>query len=367
MRMNSVVLLNSYSMRRAFDLWQAGRSQAHHVWGFAALARAADLEIRFDDAEAPGSALDSLLRRLPLPRTVQLQLGYLFRYRSVDAVYAATYSVARLLGMARAVGLFRPKVIALAHFPLRPGLVDRLALRGIDRLLFLSHATEQAVLHRFPAARSRAEYLGWAADLQFYAAARQQRSQRPAMLPGQLRIVAAGKDNRDYETFMRGLAGVPGPLQVDLFCTRDCAPASTDSRVKVHGTDMASKPLPIQELLLHYAGADVMVIPMLPVDRVAGLTSLIDAFALGMPVLCTRNAGLDFDIEAIGCGFWVEAADPAAWAFAIGRLPRERVALDAMGQRGRQYAERHLDMDDYSKRVGNVVRSVLGLPQEPGA
>ena len=363
--MTTIVLLNSYSMRRAFDLWRAGRSQAHHVWGFAALAAAPDLDVRFDDAEAPVSGFDRWLARLPLPHNVRLQLGYLLRYRRVDAVYAATYSVARLLGLARVLKLFRPRVIALAHFPLRPGLIDRLALRGVDRLLFLCHATEQAVLKDFPGVRARASYLGWAADLDFYADARRLRAQRPAAEAGQLHIIAAGKDNRDYQTLVEGFAQVPGPLLVDLFCARDCAPVVADSRVQVHGADSVSNPLPIQALLKHYAQADVMAIPLLPVGRVAGLTSLIDAMALGMPVLCTRNPGLDIDIEAIGCGLWVDVGDASAWARAIARLPRERAALDAMGELGVKFAAQHLDMAAYSAQVERIVRGVLGMAEAP--
>ena len=363
--MTTIVLLNSYSMRRAFDLWRAGRSQAHHVWGFAALAATPDLDVRFDDAEAPGSGFDRWLARLPLPHSVRLQLGYLVRYRRVDAVYAATYSVARLLGLARALKLFRPRVIALAHFPLRPGLIDRLALRGVDRLLFLCHATERAVLQDFPGVRGRASYLGWAADLDFYAEARRLRAQRPAAEAGHLHLIAAGKDNRDYQTLVEGFAQVPGPLRLDLFCSRDCAPVVADSRVQVHGADSVSNPLPIQALMKHYAQADVMAIPLLPVGRVAGLTSLIDAMALGMPVLCTRNPGLDIDIEAIGCGLWVDAGDASGWARAIARLPRERAALDAMGELGVKFAAQHLDMAAYSAQVERIVRGVLGMAEAP--
>lgn len=356
----TVVLLNSYSMRRAFDLWRAGASQAHHVWGFAALADSPDLDVWFDDAEAAGSAFERLLGRLRVPRNVRLQLGYLWRYRSVDGVYAATYSVARLLGLARALGLFKPRVMALAHFPLRPGLLDRLALRGVDRLLFLCHATERAVLGRFPAVRGSAEYLGWAVDLGFYDAARQQRQRQPPPTAGSpLRIVAAGKDNRDYETLVRGVTHGDSAVHVDIFCSRDCAPAARDRRVTVRGSDSASNPLTIQELVAHYAAADVMAIPLRPIDRVAGLTSILDALALGLPVLCTRNPGLDIDIEAIGCGFWVNASDPADWASVIDRLPRDRGQLAAMGELGRQFAERHLDMAAYSGRVGQLVRSTL--------
>ena len=300
--MTTIVLLNSYPMRRAFDWWRgAGRS---HVWGFAALAAAHDLEVRFDDAEAPASAFNRLLARLPQPHNVRLQLGYLLHCRRVDAVYAATYSLARLLGLARALRLFRPRVIALAHFPLRPGLIERLALRGVDRLLFLCHATEQAVLKDFSAVTARASYLGWAADLDFYADARRLRAQRPAAAPGQLHIVAAGKDNRDYQTLVEGFAQVPGPLLVSLFCARDCAPVVTDPRVQVHGADSVSNPLPIQALLKHCAQADVMAIPLLPVGRVAGLTSLIDAMALGRRCCAPETPGWTSTSRrlAVGCG-----------------------------------------------------------------
>lgn len=366
---STVVLLNSYSMRRAFDLWCQGRSQSHHVWGFAALASDPDLDVHFDDAEASASPLQRAMHRLCVPRTVQLQLGYLWKYRSADVVYAATYSVARLLGLARAFGLFKPKVVALAHFPLRPGVLDRLALRGVDRLLFLCHATQQSVVSQFAHLPAGSAYIGWAVDTAFYAQARihRQRAQQSMRPDDPFCIVAAGKDNRDYQTFVKGLAMVNGPLRVKVFCSRESAPVVQDPRVVVRGADSVSNPLSIEELLVHYADSDVIAIPLHAIGRVAGLTSLLDALALGMPVLCTRNPGLDIDIEAIGCGFWVDTNDPHAWAQAVARLPQQRSELQAMGALGLAFAERELDMGRYTDKVAVILRSVLRLPQRETA
>jgi glycosyltransferase involved in cell wall biosynthesis len=104
----------------------------------------------------------------------------------------------------------------------------------------------------------------------------------------------------------------------------------------------------------------VIAIPLKPVHRVAGLTSLIDALALGKPVLCSRNSGLDIDIEAIGCGLWIEPGDPSSWSQAITRLLENPKLLSEMGARGRAYAEHALRMDDYGARLTAIVYRVLG-------
>jgi phosphoribosylcarboxyaminoimidazole (NCAIR) mutase len=67
------------------------------------------------------------------------------------------------------------------------------------------------------------------------------------------------------------------------------------------------------EMMAAYLTARVIAIPLEKSDvSLAGLTSLVDAMAIGRPVIMTRNPFIDLDIEAQGIGRWVEPGDPPA-------------------------------------------------------
>ena len=48
-----------------------------------------------------------------------------------------------------------------------------------------------------------------------------------------------------------------------------------------------------------------------------GLTTLVEAFALGLPVVCTRNPKFEMDIEKEGVGIYVDYNDVEGWKQAI--------------------------------------------------
>jgi glycosyltransferase involved in cell wall biosynthesis len=77
----------------------------------------------------------------------------------------------------------------------------------------------------------------------------------------------------------------------------------------------------------------------IPLDKsevsLAGLTSLVDAMAIGRPVIMTRNPFIDLDIEAEGIGRWVEPGDVEGWAKALRWFDQNPDASQAMGRRAR--------------------------------
>lgn len=357
----TVVLANSYSMQLAFNLWRDGVSQEHHLWGASRLPTA-EFEVIYADAAIAQYPFERWLRLIGLTRNTRLQLKFAYEYRRCDVFYAATYSVARVLGLLRRLKLFKPRLAALVHYPLHGRWIDRLALGGVDRVLCLSKLAFDDLIRHFPELESRCELLGWAADFDFYDEAARKNSVSSDERSGPLRIVAAGKDSRDYASFVQGVETVSGDLCVEVYCSSDKVPESVDQRISVVVGGDRSNPLSINALVDIYIASDVIAIPLLPVHRVAGLTSLIDALALGKPVLCTRNAGLDIDIEAIGCGLWVEPGSPESWSRALESLNVDRSQLKEMGIRGRRYAEEMLRMDDYGARLTDAVRAAIGEP-----
>ncbi len=60
------------------------------------------------------------------------------------------------------------------------------------------------------------------------------------------------------------------------------------------------------------AAASIVAVPVRDPNRLTGLTEVADALALAKPVIATRSPYFPIDIEAIGCGIWVEPGDTTA-------------------------------------------------------
>lgn len=355
----AILFVNNYPMTTAAELVADGRYPAHHLWGLDTLRASAGFRVDVvepDDWAAAIAWRGAALRHLgSLPR----QIDVVRRARSAWAVYAANEADLRLLCLARRAGLFRLPLVVLFHHV--PGPKSRAWVRGVDVALHLSDLVGHALREEMglPAERVVAVRMGPDLDFRGYAggAARPAAHGTPAgAVP---LVVSAGKTGRDSATLFEALRVVDVPA---IMYVRDAGgplgrspwtPAASHRVriVRLAGEDQH----PYEDVLADLKCADVVAIPLEPSGRgLAGLTELLDAMALGKPVVMTRNPLVDVDIEEIGCGTWVAPGDVAGWTRALDRLradPAERVR---MGQRGRAAVEEGLNYQAFCDTICEV-------------
>ena len=91
-----------------------------------------------------------------------------------------------------------------------------------------------------------------------------------------------------------------------------------------------------------------------------GFTNLIEAMAVGQPVIVTRTGALpgELDVEKAGCGLHVPPDDPEALADAIKSLAKDPQRAKAMGDRGRSLAETHYNLVRYANDLHRFFESL---------
>jgi glycosyltransferase involved in cell wall biosynthesis len=98
------------------------------------------------------------------------------------------------------------------------------------------------------------------------------------------------------------------------------------------------------------------------------MSEICDAIALGKPLVVTRSKHLGFDVEEVGCGFFVAAGDVAGWATALARLHRDADLRRKLGEAGpggswarqvRHYAEHHANATLCGRQVEAALLRVL--------
>jgi glycosyltransferase involved in cell wall biosynthesis len=106
-----------------------------------------------------------------------------------------------------------------------------------------------------------------------------------------------------------------------------------------------------------YAAMDIFVLPSAQPEPFGGV--VIEAMALGLPVIGTDIGGTTEQVADSETGFLVPPADPAALATAIAKLADEPERRRHMGARGRRRVAEHFNIDAMTKRIVAVYDDVL--------
>jgi glycosyltransferase involved in cell wall biosynthesis len=166
-------------------------------------------------------------------------------------------------------------------------------------------------------------------------------------------ICAVGQELRDYPTLVEAVRDVAVDVvvaAVSPWSKRADSSAGLDipPNVEVRGFDLF-------ELRRLYADASVVVVPLQETDFQAGITTILEAMAMGRAVVCTRTTGqTDTVIDGVN-GVYVPTGDVRALRAAIEELLVDPAAADRLGAAGQGWVREHADIDVYVARLADLV------------
>lgn len=277
-----------------------------------------------------------------------------------DAIYATHYKGLELIVLLRAIGLYRKPVIIWHHQPVITSRhwwrekLGRLFYRGFDRLFFFSQKLiDDSLLS--PKTRPDRIRLGhWGADLDFYDHVMSERVTRSG-------FISTGKEMRDMPTLVEAFNRTGEPL--DIYVNEQNGEVSYRSvfnglslrpNIHLHFTDR----LMPYELSRKVHRAACVVICCQETAYTVGLTTVVEALAMGLPIVCSRNPQFPFDIGKEGCGISVPYYDPDGWERAIRYIATHPEEARRMGRRARQMAEQFFNDERCAREVASVIREV---------
>jgi|SRR5579864_4325352 len=200
-------------------------------------------------------------------------------------------------------------------------------------------------------------------------------------------ICSAGLEFRDYPTLVRAVDGLDVKVVIGAAShwskRRNSASGQLPSNVEVSAFDY-------EALRSVYARSAIVVVPLDDIDFQAGVTTILEAMAMGKPVIVTHSQGQTDVVEdrrsatrgehvrtrpqslirglahssgvaLQATGYYVPPQDPAALRRAIVHLLEHREARRQLGAAGRQTVEQFLTVDQFAQRVKEIVDSTLAL------
>ena len=176
-------------------------------------------------------------------------------------------------------------------------------------------------------------------------------------------ICSAGLERRDYPTLMEAVDGLD--VDVVIAAASPWSKQGDSSAGRALPANVEVRRLTLFELRELYAASAFVVMPLLEVDFQAGITTILEAMAMGLPVVCTRTAGQTDTVIEGQTGVYVPPADAAALRSAIVRLLDDDAEAARLGANARRWVIEHADIAVYAEFLGRIVRDVRG-PDRPG-
>lgn len=267
-----------------------------------------------------------------------------------------------LLIVFRRLGFCRNKrLIVVSHISLYPGknrieykLLSFL-YKGIDKVLFHSPKNLEESVERGLVSYDRCDFLSWGDDLEYIDS-----TFKPSC--GSF-FLSTGRENRDYQMVISAFSKIPcanleiytNQINYDNNYTYLVSEINKYKNVRI---EFVKKTVETTNMLASKV-SDCMcvVIPLLPnnIYYCLGLTSIVEAMAMGKPIISTYNPYYPLDLEKEGVGIYVDSED--AWVDAIRYLSSHPDIVQEMGKRARALAEKRFNIIESAKQLEALIDS----------
>ncbi|AFY32697.1 glycosyltransferase family 4 protein [Calothrix sp. PCC 7507] len=364
--MKVLYLANFPQADQAWERWKTGQkreSPEHGLWGATHLHNYG-IETDLLPYEKY-TALKKISRFLKLG-DIDLQFRAFLALSKYDLVYSSSQTGTLFLAFLRAIGILRKPVVVKLERPFNVNFLTKIILplfaRGHDKILCLSSRVENQLHDEFGIPKSKLALLDWGPDLPSYDEEKQ--GQSAEMNPPI--IISAGNISRDYNSLAEAVRNLN--CSVHIYCSKSSAPTidNLPEQVKCqykHPT--ATTALTWQDLVMKYEKSYAVAIPLeIPESRVDntplyGLTSLLDAMAMGKAVIMTYHRQVNIDVVKEGIGLWVEPGDVKGWEKAIAYLLDHPEETEQMGKRALQLAKEKYNLDTFSSQLAVALKSTI--------
>ena len=220
-------------------------------------------------------------------------------------------------------------------------LILRFVVPRVDKVLVITQHQKQYVERSFRL-KAPPDFLGSRVDESFF---------HPSFAREGTYALSVGNDvGRDYPTLVAAWQG----LEFELVLRTSWRPTLTDPRIR-----WLPEPLSFVELRHLYAGASMVVLALSPVDHASGITTLLEAMAMGKPVIAS-DVGTTRDYIVHGeTGLLVPPGDPAALRQAIRELHGDAGKRRRLGNQARGSLMGKAFVSDFIDRLAASIRATV--------
>ena len=225
------------------------------------------------------------------------------------------------------------------------------AQRRLDQIFVYAQSQYDWGIDRLGVASEKLSLIPFHADDRFY---------RPLSTPvDPNQICSAGLEWRDYPTLIEAVASMPD-LSVKLAAASPWSKHEDETAGRTLPPNVDARRYDYAALRALYAESSFVVVPLRETDFQAGVTTILEAMAMGKAVIATRTTGQTDVITDGENGLTVAPGDVAGWQKAITRLRTDADLRARLGRNGRRWIEENATLDRWATRLAEAICSGKG-------
>lgn len=348
----SVYFYHNRPIQKAYDEWKEGKHPGHILYGVTEFPKY-DIKPIFHIFR---KGKNRLVQALVNAKEV---FG---KSRRCDMLYATHSLGLELILVLKALRLYNKPIVLwqhrVVHHSRKPAVnaMHKFFYRGVDKLLFFTPLHVDESVQTGIVSREKCVVIKWGPDLDFYDAIQKNKNSNPDL------YISTGKENRDFTTLIKAFSGLDARLEIyspiangnHSYHEELDVPEGTHKNIAIY---IVEGIIPY-ELAVKVANSYAIVISCTNQKYSVGLTTLVEALALGKPVITSDNPYFDIDIEKNNCGIKVPYGDIQRWRSAIDFLEMHKEKAIEMGANARKLAEREYNLKLFSKDIVDIFRTL---------
>ncbi len=282
--------------------------------------------------------------------------------RSCDVLFQSYLYVkpVYLLAILKRLSFYRKrKLIGVSHTNLRTkqgiwsNWMLRIVYNSFDKILFHSKQNMAVSIDKGLIKPEKCEYLYWGEDLDYI-------DKNININQGNF-FLSTGRECRDFPTLISAFSKTPN-IPLEIYTNKINYGNKYDYLEKEQekfpniNIEFVEKSTETTRFLAQKVGECLcVVIPLRQEDiyYCLGLTSVVEAMAMGKPIISTRNPYSPVDIEKEKIGFFVD--DEQSWINAINYIFNNPNAANEMGQRAQKLAKEKFNITKCAQQIDRII------------
>jgi glycosyltransferase involved in cell wall biosynthesis len=279
----------------------------------------------------------------------------LLRYRRYDLVVGVGAAVAFFLVQLRRLLRLRLPIVLIdpalnPHYARRKRLQDRV-LPYIDKVIVFGQV-QLDYLREVYGDRVDAVFLPIRIDTDFYCP-----GHTPPAPDGKPYVLSVGGDlSRDFATLVKAVQVCRSWGRHDFRCLiKTHLPVAAEAP----GVEVLRDQVSWTDLRELYRGAAVVALPLADTVSAGGITTLLEAMAVGRPVVTSASRGIRDYVKDGDTALVVPTSDPEAMARAILQTLDNRATAEQLGRNARNAVVERCANRVYAHSLADILREVL--------
>ena len=355
-------VIRFYSLNEITEfIEKGGEYPLHHMWCYDQIKESG---MMVDCIEYENDSLWNKFGKKLKIVNLQQQINCLKRSKEFDIIYAPFISDIFLLAVLKQVGLYKKPILGLvldSYVPYKKHFLKRLRQKmsrnvfnnGIDSVLFFNEKIYQKS-NEYGAFCKNSSFAEWGVDLDFFSAYIEQQTDPPS----QDFIYSTGGTQRDFKTLIDAFKEINFNLKITS--KRDLDESLNNNISPNIIIDNSIKPglYSVGLIRKEYYNSLAVAIPLLNMGQPwpVGITVIMEALAMGKPIISTINPMYPFNLEKEKVGLYVGYDDVNGWRQSVNYLIDNPDEAREMGERGRFLCEKKYNYKLFSNEVISQIK-----------